>query len=210
MNDDELWEKYLIPGTDILKNNLNIENKEELKGIEKIITRKTLAKLYLEPVEGNFDTEHLKEIHRRIFKDIYPFAGEYRVCTMQKSSVFCNPEDISKILNEILIQMNRDFSNDIYSSSDFAFKLGKYYYDLIYVHPFREGNGRAIRAFIREFVLEKSKKLTCGPLDLDYTKIDGNNLMLGTVQRYLYPSLIEMEFMNGLVKLEKEKNVNAL
>ena len=205
MNDQEKWDEYLIPGTDILKNKLNIEDKEELKELEKILTRRTLAELYLEPVEGNFDNDHLREIHRRIFKDIYPFAGDYRICTMQKTSMFCNPEDIPKILQEILIQMNQEFSSDIFSISDFAFKLGKYYYDLIYVHPFREGNGRSIRTFIREFVLEKSKNMSCGPLDLDYTKIDGNNLLLGTVQRYLYPSLIEMELINGLVKIEKEK-----
>jgi hypothetical protein len=46
----------------------------------------------------------------------------------------------------------------------------------------------------------------------NYTKIDGKNLMLGTVQRYLYPSLIEMEFMKGLVRIEniKKENFNTI
>ena len=42
--------------------------------------------------------------------------------------------------------------------------------------------------------------------DLDYTKIDGANLLLGTAQRYIYPNFIEMEFMKGLVK----KDINDI
>ena len=48
--------------------------------------------------------------------------------------------------------------------------------------------------------------MSCGPLDLDYTKIDKNNLLLGTVRRFIYPSMIEMEFINGLVPVEKIDN----
>jgi len=47
--------------------------------------------------------------------------------------------------------------------------------------------------------------MSCGPLDLDYTKIDSKNLLSGTVNRYIYPSMIEVEFMKGLVLLEKNK-----
>lgn len=207
MIDDKFWDEYLIPGTDVLINKFNITNKEELKQVEKLITRKSLAKLYLKPEKGNFDIEHLKNIHRRIFKDVYPFAGKIRKCTLQKDDhVFCNPELIQPLLVETLSNMNKEFDEDIYSTSDFAFKLAKYYYEIIYIHPFREGNGRTIRMFIRDFIVEKSKNKSCGELDLDYTKIDGENLLLGTARRYLYPSLIETEFMKGIVIKEKENN----
>ena len=207
MTDEQIWNEYLIPGTDVLINKFNITEKEELKEVEKLITRKTLTKLYLKPEEGNFDIEHLKKIHKRIFKDIYPFAGEYRKCSLQKDDhVFCNPNQIESLLIETLSRMNKDFKEDIYSIPEFAFKLAKYYYELIYIHPFREGNGRAIRVFIRDFVVEKSKNKSCGELDLDYTRVDGQNLLLGTAQRYVYPSFIEIEFMKGLVKKEKLSN----
>ena len=198
------WDSYLIPGTLVLNNKLGITNLEKLKEEEKIIVRKKLAYLYLKPISGNFDLEHLKKIHKFIFDEIYPFAGEFRTCTMQKNTMFCKPEEIEETLKEVLNQMNYEFSTDISSIQEFAFKLGKCYYELIYIHPFREGNGRTIRTFIRDFVVEKSKNLSCGRLDLDYTKIDKNNLLLGTVRRYLYPSMIEMEFMKGLVPIEKE------
>ena len=199
------WEEYLIPGTDTVKNKLGIIDKEILKEQEKIIVRKKLAYLYLKPIEGNFDIEHLLKVHKFIFDEIYPFAGEIRTCTMQKNTMFLNPDQIENYLKETLNEMNNLFNQDISSIQEFAFKLGSYYYDLIYIHPFREGNGRTIRTFIRDFVLEKSKNMSCGQLDLDYTKINSENLLMGTVNRYMYPSMIEVEFMKGLVQLEKNK-----
>lgn len=205
IQDQVNWDSYLIPGTETLKNKLGIKNKEELKELEKIIVRKKLAYLYLKPVQGNFDMEHLLKIHKFIFDEIYPFAGELRTCSMQKNTVFCNPKHIEENLINALNELNEEFQSEIYSTTEFAFKLAKHYYNLIYIHPFREGNGRTIRTFIRYFVVEKSKDLFCGPLDLDFTKIDKENLMMGTVNRYIYPSMIEVEFMKSLVPIEKNK-----
>lgn len=202
------WNEYLIPGTDVLKNKLGITDKDKLKEAEYEIIRKKLAYLYLQPTDGCFDVDHLLGLHRFIFEDIYPFAGQIRTCSMQKNTMFCNPDEISKLLKEVLDDMNLAFSEDILYESDFAFKLAKYYYELIYVHPFREGNGRTIRVFLRDFVLKKSKNLSCGPLDLDYAKMDANNLLLGTVRRYVYPSMLEIEFMKGLIRTKKLKNDN--
>lgn len=200
------WDSYLIEGTDILKNNFNIMDFDKLKEIEKQVTTETLTLLYLEPVLGNFDSEHLKEIHRRIFEPIYPFAGKIRTCSLAKTGEFCAPQNIQKDLQTILKNMNIDFEN-ISSFDQFAFKLADYYSKIIWIHPFREGNGRSIRVFFREFVLEKSKNCPFGPLDLDYTKMNKENLMLGTVQRYIYNSYIEMEFRKGLVKIENNKKL---
>jgi len=201
------WDEYFIEGTDVLKNKLGIINKQELKEAEKEIVRKKLAYLYLNPIKGNFDKEHLLNVHKFIFDEIYPFAGQIRTCTLQKDiHEFCKPEEIENNLKLVLHQMNEEFDNsDIYSIQEFAYKLGKYYYEIQYIHPFREGNGRSVRSFFRDFVVEKSKNKSCGPLDLDYTKLDKNNLILGTALRYVYPSYIEIEFMKGLVPIEKNK-----
>lgn len=206
LNNDIEWESYFIDGTDTLKNNLNINDSDKLKEVERFITTEQLALLYLEPVLGNFDSSHLKEIHRRIFEPIYPFAGTYRTCSLAKVGEFCEPKYIDERLKSVLKQMNNDFEN-INSFDEFAFKLADYYFEIIWIHPFREGNGRSIRTYFREFVLEKSKKYYFGPLDLDFTKMDKENLMLGTAQRYLYMSYLEMEFRKGLVKVENNKKL---
>lgn len=71
---------------------------------------------------------------------------------------------------------------------------------------FAEGNGRTIREFLREVVLLKNKVLPFD-VELDYTKVNKDNLMLGTKERYFYPSMLEMEFMNSLIPLEKSKKL---
>lgn len=202
---DEHWNDYLIPDTNVLKNKLGITNRDELIEAEKILTRKTLAKAYLKPTCKHFNFEDLKKLHKNIFGQIYPFAGEFRLCSLGKDlTAFCRPEEMENRLKTVLEKLN-DLPK-IYSSQELAFHIAPFYHELIMIHPFREGNGRTIRVFFREFVLEKSKTLDCGPLDIDYTKMDSENLLLGTVQRYIYPSMLEMEFMKSLVPIQKENN----
>lgn len=199
------WDDYLIEGTNVLKNNLNITDSDKLKEIEKDITRTTIVALYLKPICKNFDIEDLKKIHKFVFGKIYPFAGEIRLCTLGKDRTsFCDPKNIIKSLDEILSDLNK--IKNISSIPELAFYIAPFYHDLIMVHPFREGNGRTIRIFIREFVLEKSKSLPCGPLDIDYTKMDSKNLLIGTVERYIYPSMLEVEFMKAIVPKQKENS----
>ena len=147
------WDDYLIEGTNVLKNNLNITDSDKLKEIEKDITRTTIAALYLKPICKNFDIEDLKKIHKFVFGKIYPFAGEIRLCTLGKDRTsFCDPKNIIKSLDEILSDLNK--IKNISSIPELAFYIAPFYHDLIMVHPFREGNGRTNREFIRQLALK--------------------------------------------------------
>ena len=75
--------------------------------------------------------------------------------------------------------------------------FGKFYYDLIMIHPFREGNGRVIREFLREFVAYKLPGFK-----LDFTKINKDNFLLGVTEYQSYPSLLAFEIYNSLVKID--------
>lgn len=199
--DEEAWDSY-IETNGTLKNNLGIESKEELNKAEKNIVLERLTLLHINPIDNVCNREGLFAIHEFLFKDIYTFAGKIRECTLSKNGYnFVHPDKI----NEELITTIFNYSNQIdtvRSSEELAFVIAPFYYDLIRIHPFREGNGRSIREFIRETVLEKCNELPFD-VELDYTKIDKNNLMLGTRYRYMYPSMLEMEFMKGLVPVDK-------
>lgn len=43
---------------------------------ERDITSRRLLQLYVHPIKGNFDYNHLKRIHRFLFQDIYSWAGK--------------------------------------------------------------------------------------------------------------------------------------
>ncbi len=201
---EDTWDEYIIEGTDTLKNKLGITDKDKLSELEKEKILPKLTYLHINPIFSGCDSDHLKNIHNFLFEDIYEWAGEYRTCTLRKNMYnFLEPELIEEELEKVIERYNNEI-NKVKTPDEYAFVLAPFYYDLIRIHPFREGNGRSIREFIREVVLEKNAVLPFD-VELDYTKIDKNNLLMGTMNRYFYPSLIETEFLKGLIPLEKEK-----
>lgn len=194
------WEDYLIEGTDILKNKFEITDQDKLSEIENIHVVSKLSNLYDKEITGNYDSKHLCALHRYLFSDIYDFAGKYReVMIYKKYSGFLEPELISSRLDSVM----KDAKNKIISTESkymISKFLGDYYYDLIMIHPFREGNGRCIREFLREFVMYKFPDYM-----LDFTKIDKQNFYLGVVERKDYPELLTYEIYNGLVNCNAKK-----
>lgn len=202
---DNEWDGYLIEGTNVLKNHFSITDHEMLAQKETEVVFDKLVSLHLEPIITGCTIEDLKQVHKVLFEDIYPFAGKIRKCTLCKNAYnFLEPSEIIKESEERFAHYSAELDR-VTSKEHLAFVLAPFYYDLIRIHPFREGNGRAIREFVREVVLLKCKNLPF-KVELDYTKIDKDNLMLGTRQRYFYPSLLETEFMKGLVPTEIKEN----
>ena len=70
--------QYFYPATQILVNKLDIKENKLLEEAEILYTSQRLLELDLNPVVGNLDLENLKQIHKYIFQDIYPFAGKIR------------------------------------------------------------------------------------------------------------------------------------
>lgn len=201
---NDTWDEYFIEGTSVLKNKLGITNKEELSKNEKIITLKKLAYLEMFPIEGKFDSDHLRKIHYFLFNDIYYFAGEYRKCEMARFREFVNPDEIEVRLKNELDKMNKEVKN-ILSIDGYSYFLAEEYYELMVIHPFREGNGRSVREFLREFVLSKKEQLPFN-VELDFTKINPDEFLMAVKDKYLYPSLLQMLFKNALVKADVKED----
>ena len=201
---NDTWDEYFIEGTNVLKNKLGITNKEELSKNEKIITLKKLAYLEMFPIEGKFDSDHLRKIHYFLFNDIYYFAGEYRKCEMARFREFVNPDEIEVRLKNELDKMNKEVKN-ILSIDGYSYFLAEEYYELMVIHPFREGNGRSVREFLREFVLSKKEQLPFN-VELDFTKINPDEFLIAVKDKYLYPSLLQMLFKNALVKADVKED----
>ena len=69
---------------------------------------------------------------------------------MERGYIFCRSdyilENLRKVLNEL---KNEDYLKS-YNKDEMYTKLAYYMSELDIIHPFREGNGRAIREFIRQ------------------------------------------------------------
>lgn len=206
MTEDERWNQYFIEGTDILKNRLNITDMEELKEEERKLSAEKLIELYLDPIEGKFDAEHLCKIHKYIFDDIYYFAGEYRNVNIGKSRTasFCKYENIETFLNKLLYNIDEKILSVSNSKFLYAEALAELYHRLIDIHPFREGNGRAIREFVREYVQAKNKCFNGKNYMLDFTRVDRNNFFEGTVNPISTMGQLKLEFFNALVEQDEQ------
>ncbi len=160
---------YTVDGNDesVLKNKLGMKTQEELDTAERMITSFKLSKLYLETGAQTFDREHLVSIHKYLFEDIYDFAGKTRTENIAKSFTFCLVQFIEPQLKDTLrrakLQIPRIDSRK--KLLDFIVVL---YSDLDMIHPFREGNGRTEREFVRQYIDYICEVNGIGPYYLDY------------------------------------------
>lgn len=87
MSDDPAWDAYFIPGTRVLRNNLGdaahpdgTTNPINISRAEHDTSLIRMAELLARPVDpaARFDLDHARAIHRHLFSDVYPWAGEIR------------------------------------------------------------------------------------------------------------------------------------
>lgn len=82
---------YLDPATGVLRNTLGLRDAERLARRERDTSRIRDVELTVRPEPGTFDLPHLSRIHRRLFADVYPWAGEVRTCQLARSARFAHP-----------------------------------------------------------------------------------------------------------------------
>jgi len=92
---------YTDPVTGALRNRLGLRTAEELQAAEREITHAALILLKESPVPPSYDLRHLRAVHRRIFGDIYDWAGQLRTVAIAKGSWFCLPQYIESSSAEI-------------------------------------------------------------------------------------------------------------
>lgn len=131
--------KYCYPNSDVLKNKLNITNAEKLFETEKELTIIRLQELQKNPIKGNFDFKHLKDIHEYIFQDLYDWAGKERTVEIGKGNLFCTTRCLQSYAESVF---NKYYSQCYAAKddfSDFVKVFAENYGDLNALHPFRDG-----------------------------------------------------------------------
>lgn len=156
---------YIDPESGLLKNLLKISDYEVLLFIESSAVSKRLQELFKNPItiEG---TSSLLEIHQHLFQDIYAWAGKVRTVNINKDGKpFFDGERFSSAFQYInsLIDEYRTINSSNFA--EIAKALASILDHVNFLHPFREGNGRTQREFIRLLALEKELTLNPNPAD---------------------------------------------
>lgn len=147
----EAQDPYLQAGTDVLRNVVGLRNPQTLATYEYEVSALRMAEFQHHPIEGRFDLRHLCAIHRHIFQDVYAWAGEIRTVSISKGgSFFATSSRLQSsgiALHNALVREN--FLRGLHRER-FVERLTEHLSDWNALHPFREGNGRATRTFIRQ------------------------------------------------------------
>lgn len=127
------------------------------------------APIYLKetPVQPSYDLQHLRVIHRRIFGDIYEWAGQLRTVAIAKGTWFCLPQSIEPAAADIFKALHGESLPRGLNRDAFTDRLTYYLGEVNAVHPFREGNGRAQRAFFEQLASDAGFILDWQHLDAD-------------------------------------------
>jgi cell filamentation protein len=143
---------YVYPGTEVLRNKLAIRDAATLEQVEGELARLAAYELAANPIPGDYDLAHLRRMHARLFADVYDWAGELRTVTIAKADLFALPQHIESYAGEVLGQLAREQHLTGLPREKFVGRLAHYLGEVNAIHPFREGNGRAQRAFFSQLV----------------------------------------------------------
>lgn len=156
---------YTDPKTGLLRNKQDITDKDVLLFVESGAVTKRLQELYENPIKIK-GIDSLFEIHKHLFQDIYEWAGNKRVVEISKDGKQFFPtshfDNAFRYINQLIAEFN-DIPAD--NKKMLADKLAEILDNVNYLHPFREGNGRTQREFLRLLALEKGLNLNLNPPD---------------------------------------------
>lgn len=141
---------YFVQSGGILKNKLGINDSAEFKTAEqKIVAEKSATLLNEAPQVFNFD--YLLHVHKILFEDLYDFAGQLRTVNIAKpdaTAPFANAQFLRPECDRIFGELTAKKYLSGLPHELFVNEITSLAADLNALHPFPEGNGRAIRLFL--------------------------------------------------------------
>jgi len=162
---------YVYPETNVLRNLRDIRDAGQLSKFEAIATTRRTVELEHEPIQGRFDARHLQAIHNHIFQDVYEWAGDFRTVNISKSGdPFAFHQHIVSSLDKMCLELKREWHLAGSDLERFAIRGAYYLGEMNAIHPFRDGNGRTQREFVRELGLRNG-------LMMDWNKVSREEMI---------------------------------
>ena len=158
---NEADDRYVYPGTSILRNRLGITDPEFLDKQERSLV---VLRVRRGVPRGSFDLTHLRAVHRHLFQDIYDWAGELRTVEVSKGG---HQFQFRQFIQTGMADVHRRLVQSRFlkglAAGDFAEQAAVITGD---IHPFREGNGRTQFQYLKQLAGEAGHRL-------DLARIEG-------------------------------------
>jgi cell filamentation protein len=154
---------YTDPNSGLLRNLQDITDPDVLLFVESGVVTKRLQQLHEKPIKIK-GIDSLFEIHKHLFQDLYVWAGKKRKVEISKDGKQFFPTTHFDIAFRHIDQLIHEFKKiPKENKKSLAEKLAEILDNVNYLHPFREGNGRTQREFLRLLALEKQLILNLNP-----------------------------------------------
>ncbi|EAI9929507.1 cell filamentation protein Fic [Campylobacter jejuni] len=203
----------------ITDNKLGIKDEKELEIVARNYTTIRSDELRIKPIKGNFDYQHLKNIHKYIFQDVFHWAGQDRMQIGLHGNFakyapngtlinFVPGKELDTTAKQIFTWIKEDnYLKNSKDLNDFAKNLAEFARNLNTLHPFREGNGRTQRIFLNELAKNAGYKLDLNLVTKEKmieASVEASQLKLGKLEAIIKTNLksfrqnLDLEQSKGL------------
>ncbi|WP_020173427.1 Fic/DOC family protein [Methyloferula stellata] len=166
---------YTYTETGVLKNKFGIQIAAKLRPVEAAFV--AARRIEIEAGHGpkpTLDSAYLKGLHQHLFQDVYEWAGRTRgeKVTLSDGTVASETEFnkadgkdylYARLLPTSFEQFDKGLRDNHFwrgsDRADFARAVTDIITDFTAMHPFRKGNGRTLRIFLRELAREAGHAL---------------------------------------------------
>ncbi len=147
-----------------LRNKLNLDNAVELARAEERISKQRAIQLWQSDELKNFRAgtfETLAYIHKRLFEEIYYFAGQLRDENISKGHFrFASALYLAQAVLSVEKMPQESFEQIVAK-----------YVEMNVAHPFREGNGRSMRLWLDDILRREIGRV------VDWSRVDKNDYL---------------------------------
>mgnify|MGYP001036383449 CR=1 FL=1 len=163
-------------GTNVLVNKFNERDQDKLDRLDRIYTGRRILQLHNKPLYGSFGLKHLQNIHKHIFQDLYAFAGELRQVQIEKGTTpFAHPLHLNDNARTLFKELKDEKFLKGLDKEKFCERASYYLTEINILHPFREGNGRTQREFLRTLGLKNG-------FEIDWSRMDGKEMIQASIK----------------------------
>ena len=163
------------PGTTVLINKLGLKSQTALDDVESVTVALRSAEIESEPSDAPFTFEYYRRLHKRLFGDLYDWAGELRTVDFsKKGTAFYPAGNLQEFGNAKFARLQDMHEFRGLRRSELVDEITDFYHELNMLHPFREGNGRTQRLF---FTLLLNRL----GYSVSFAECDTDELMMATI-----------------------------
>ena len=181
---------YCYEGTRTPVNRLNIRDMGVLRIKMRDVVPIRIAELERHPITAMMSPDYLRAIHRRLYGDVFSWAGEYRTEDCPDPTA-CRSMYIEGCVNGLFEELKKE--DYLSESDDITERLAHYMTELSVIRPFRYGNGVTIRVLVNSVAMMNGRYLDYSKASVNLTDVAMRHAVAGDISflREILSDIIE-------------------